>query len=148
MKKILVFICLALCMLMLVCSCGGNTDTNTDTNSDTQKDTETDSNVDSSQDTDIDTGIDLNDGKYRVFVCNEAGEGIAGAFVQYCLEDVCQFGETDANGYIDIPSGEYHVQRVDDLNEAYESIVYETGSEPHFEGDSKLITIILNLKAE
>ncbi len=156
MKKILVFICLALCMLLFVCSCGGgsDTDTQTDTNTDTQADTSTDTNTDTSSDTSSDSdtdeagdsGIDLNDGKYRVFVCNEDGEGIAGAFVQYCLDALCQFGETDADGYIEIPSGEYHVQRVDDVNEEYASVVYEVGSEPHFEADSKLITIVLTLK--
>ena len=143
MKKFLAFLCLALCMIMLACSCGGNdTDTNTDTSTDTDSSTDTnvDTNVDSSE------GVDLNDGKYRVFVCNENGEAIVGAFVQYCLDKLCQFGETDANGYLVIPSGEYHVQRVDDLTGTCESVVYEAGSEPHFEGDSKLITIELKLK--
>lgn len=150
MKKILVFLCLALCMILLVCSCGGNndTDTNTDTNSDTSSDTEASTNTDTSTDTDdtVDTGINLNDGKYRVFVCNEDGEAIAEAFVQYCLDELCTFGATDANGYLEIPSGEYHIQRVDDQYGVYESMIYEAGSELHFEGDNKLITITLTLK--
>lgn len=148
MKKILAFICLALCMMLLVCSCGGgnDTDTNTDTNTDTDTQASTNTDTDTNTDTSVDTGVDLNDGKYRVFVCNENGEGIADAFVQYCLDESCAFGATDANGYIEIPSGEYHVQRVDDQNGTYASVVYETGSELHFEDDSKLITIVLKLK--
>lgn len=148
MKKILVFICLALSMLLLVCSCGGGNDTDTDTsvNSDTQASTNTDTSADTNTDTDTDTGVDVNDGKYRVFVCNEAGEAIKGAFVQFCLAESCSFGETDANGYLEIPSGEYHIQRVDDLGGVYEAVVYEAGSEPHFEAGSKLITIVLKAK--
>lgn len=145
MKKILVFICLALSMLLLVCSCGGGNDTDTDTsaNSDTQASTNTDTSTDSS--TDTDTGVDVNDGKYRVFVCDENGKGIAGAWVQICNPQACVPVETDANGYIDVPSSDYHVQRVDDVSGLYESVVYEE-NEPHFEGDSKLITIVLKTK--
>jgi len=136
MKKILVFLCLALCMLLLVCSCGGN-DTDTDTNTDTS------SEVDTSSDTN--NGPDLNDGKYRVFVCDKDGNPIAGAVVQFCI-DVCSFDETDEFGYVVIPSGEYHIQRVDDQHGVYESVIYEGGKEPHFENGSKLITITLESK--
>lgn len=148
MKKLLVFICLALCMALFVCSCGGgnDTDTNTDTNTDTQASTNTDTNTDSQ--TPDDSDIIINEEKYRVFVCNEDGVGIAGAFVQYCVDEVCLFGETDENGYVEVPSGAYHVQRVDVSTGDYHSIVFENGKEPHFEGDSKVITVELDRKAK
>lgn len=147
MKKLLVFICLALCMLLLVCSCGGNdTDTNTATNTDTAADTNSDTNTDTSTDTDTDT--DVQEEKYRVFVCNEAGEGIADAVIQYCLDTMCQVGFADANGYLEIPSSEYHIQRVDDAYEVYESAIYPDDAPLHFEDGSKLITIVLKAKAE
>ena len=150
MKKLLVFICLALCMALFVCSCGGgnDTDTNTDTNTDTQSSTNTDTNTDTDSQTPDDSDIIINEEKYRVFVCNEDGVGIAGAFVQYCVDDVCLFGETDENGYVEVPSGAYHVQRVDVSTGDYHSIVFEQGKEPHFEGDSKVITVVLDRKAK
>ncbi len=152
MKKLLVFICLALCMMLLVCSCGGNTDTDTntesntdtasdstvlDTNSDTTTDTETDNN------TPDDSDIIINDELYKVFVCDEDGNGLANIFVQYCEETVCLFGYTDANGYIVVPSNEYHVALVVDESGEYEGATYDASNYPSFEGDSKVITIIL-----
>ena len=146
MKKILVVICLALCMILFVCSCGGgnDTDTNTDTNTDTQASTNTD--TDSSQTPD-DSDIIINEEKYRVFVCNEAGEGIEGIYVQFCTDQMCDFKPTDANGYLEIPTGEHHIASITDENGVYEDIVYSEAEYLHFEGDSKLITIVLTKKS-
>ena len=158
MKRILVLICLMLCMVLLVCSCGGNTDTDTskdttsdttsDTNSDTNTDTNSDTNTDTSADSNVDntpddSGIDLNDGKYRVFVCDENGNGIAGAFVQFCKDDLCDFGETDGAGYLEIPSNEYHIALVQDQSGVYPQITYDETNYPVFEDGSTLITIQL-----
>ena len=152
MKKLLVFICLALCMMLLVCSCGGNTDTdtNTESNTDTASDsTVLDTNSDTTTDTDTDNNtpddsdIIINDELYKVFVCDEDGNGIAGAFVQFCKDTVCDFGETDANGYLVVPSGEYHVALVLDQSGTYPQVTYDESNYPSFEGDSKVITIIL-----
>ena len=157
MKKLLVLICLALCMVLLVCSCGGNTDTDTDTSketideTDTNKDTGsdvTDTNTDSDKgsETPDDSGINLNDGKYRVFVCDETGKGIGDIFVQFCKDNLCDFGSTDASGYVEIPSGEYHVAFLTDESNTYADITYDESNYPSFEGDSKLITITLTKK--
>lgn len=152
MKKLLVFICLALCMMLLVCSCGGNTDTdtNTESNTDTASDsTVLDTNSDTTTDTDTDNNtpddsdIIINDELYKVFVCDEEGNGIAGAFVQFCKDDLCDFGETDANGYLVVPSGEYHVAFVLDQSGTYPQVTYDESNYPSFEGDSKVITVIL-----
>ena len=149
MKRILVLICLMLCMVLLVCSCGGNTtDTNTDTASDTMTDTNSDTNSDITSDTNTDStpndsGINLNDGKYRVFVCDENGKGIAGAFVQFCKDDLCDFGETDGAGYLEIPSNEYHIALVQDQSGVYPQITYDETNYPVFENGSTLITITL-----
>ena len=153
MKRFLLLICLMLCMVLLVCSCGGNTtDTNTDTASDTTSDTMTDTNSDTNSDitsdtntdsTPNDSGINLNDGKYRVFVCDENGKGIAGAFVQFCTDDMCDFGETDGAGYLEIPSSEYHIALVQDQSGVYPQITYDETNYPVFENGSTLITITL-----
>lgn len=146
MKRILVLICLMLCMVLLVCSCGGNTDTDTskdttsDTNSDIASDTNSDTNTDQTPD---DSGINLNDGKYRVFVCDENGNGISGAFVQFCKDDLCDFGETDGAGYLEIPSNEYHIALVQDQSGVYPQITYDETNYPVFEDGSTLITITL-----
>ena len=142
MKRILVLICLMLCMVLLVCSCGGNTDTSTDTSKDTTVDTTTDTSTDTGNTPD-DNGINLNDGKYRVFVCDENGNGIAGAFVQFCKDDLCDFGETDMAGYLEIPSGDYHVALVMDQSGVYPQITYDESNYPVFEDGSTLITIQL-----
>ena len=149
MKRFLLLICLMLCMVLLVCSCGGNTtDTNTDTASDTMTDTNSDTNSDITSDTNTDStpndsGINLNDGKYRVFVCDENGKGIAGAFVQFCKDDLCDFGETDGAGYLEIPSNEYHIALVQDQSGVYPQITYDETNYPVFENGSTLITITL-----
>ncbi len=154
MKKLLIFLCLALC-IVLACSCGGNdTDTNTDTGSDTQasqdtsSDTNTNSdvNTDTDTNTDVDTGVDLNDGKYRVFVCDNDGNAIEGVWVQFCEEKTCNFLATDANGYVEIPGAEYHIAGVTDENGVYKNIVYSEAEYLHFEQGSKLITITLEKK--
>ena len=162
MKKLLVLISLALCMMLLVCSCGGNNDTDTskdttsdsvvnnDTNadksSDTLDDSTTDTDSDKGSETPDDSGINLNDGKYRVFVCDETGKGIGDIFVLFCKDNLCDFGSTDASGYIEIPSGEYHVSSIEDENGTYANITYDESNYPSFEGDSKLITITLTKK--
>ena len=139
-------------MMLLVCSCGGNTDTdtNTESNTDTASDsTVLDTNSDTTTDTDTDNNtpndsdIIINDDLYKVFVCDEEGNGIAGAFVQFCKDDLCDFGETDANGYLVVPSGEYHVALVLDQSGVYPQVTYDESNYPSFEGDSKVITIIL-----
>jgi hypothetical protein len=146
-------------MVLLVCSCGGNTDTSTDTTKETVDETDTsiDTNTDTDSsvtdtDTDVDTNtdsdsqgneVDLNDGKYRIFVCDEDGNGLASIFVQYCTEEMCLFDYTDANGYIVVPSNEYHVALVVDEAGVYQGATYDASNYPVFEGDSKIITIIL-----
>lgn len=157
MKKLLVLISLALCMMLLVCSCGGNTDTNTDTSKETidetdtsidtgsdVTDTNTDTDSDKGSETPDDSGINLNDGKYRVFVCDENGKGIAGVFVQFCKDDICDFGETDAAGYLEIPTSEYHVAYILDQSGVYPEITYNETNYPVFENGSTLITITLS----
>ena len=147
MKKLLILLCLTLCMALLICSCGGNTDTDTDTSAETVDETDTNKDTgsdvtDTNTDTDSDK-IDLNDGKYRLFVCDEDGKGIADLFVQFCKDDLCDFGSTDANGYVEIPSGEYHIALIVDESGTYAGATYDESNYPAFEGDSKLITIIL-----
>ena len=148
MKKLLILICLALCMMLLVCSCDTSNDTTNDSvvNSDTNTDTNTDTTVDTNDETPDDNGIDLNDGKYRVFVCDENGNGIAGAFVQFCKADLCDYGETDRAGYIEIPSGEYHIALVLDQSGVYPQITYDESNYPTFEDGNTLITITLTLE--
>ena len=158
MKKLLILICLSLCMMLLVCSCGGNNDTdtskdttsdsvvNSDTNADTSDDSTTDTDSDKGSETTADSGINLNDGKYRVFVCDETGKGIGDIFVQFCKDNLCDFGSTDASGYLEIPSGEYHIALLVDESGTYADITYDESNYPEFEGDSKLITIILEKK--
>lgn len=153
MKKLLVFICLALCMMLLVCSCGGNTDTNTDTTKETVDNTDTsiDTNTNTDTDTNTDTGsttpdnsdIIIDDNLYKVFVCDEEGNGLSNVFVQYCKDDLCNYNTTDENGYVVLPSGEYHVSFVQDLSGTYPQITYDASNYPVFEGDSKVITVIL-----
>ena len=145
-------------MALLVCSCGGNTDTDTskDTQSETTSDTVSDTNSEASSDTETDTETDtesdatpdnsdiiINDNLYKVFVCDEEGNGLANIFVQYCTNEVCLFGYTDANGYIVVPSNEYHVALVVDEAGVYAGATYDASNYPEFEGDSKLITVIL-----
>lgn len=152
MKKLLVFICLALCMALFVCSCGnGNdTDTNTDTSTDTQASTNTDTNTDTNNDsqTPDDSDINLEDGKYRVFVCDEDGKGIEGIYVQFCTDEICDFKPTDKNGFLEIPSSEHHIASLTDENGFYHDVVYDEDEYLSFEGDSKLITIVLVRKAK
>ena len=143
-------------MVLLVCSCGGNTDT--DTSKDTQSETTSDTVLDTSSDTNTDTETDTNtdtdntpddsdtiieDNLYKIFICDEEGNGLANIFVQYCTNEVCLFGYTDANGYIVVPSNEYHVALVVDEAGVYAGATYDASNYPEFEGDSKLITIIL-----
>ncbi len=149
MKKLLVFICLALCMMLLVCSCGGNTDTNTDTTKETVG--KTDTSIDTNTNTDTDTGsttpdnsdIIIDDNLYKIFICDEDGNGLSSIFVQYCTEEMCLFDYTDANGYIVVPSNEYHVALIVDEAGVYQGATYDASNYPVFEGDSKVITVIL-----
>lgn len=153
MKKLLVFICLALCMMLLVCSCGGNTDTNTDTTKETVDNTDTsiDTNTNTDTDTNTDTGsttpdnsdIIIDDNLYKIFICDEDGNGLSNIFVQYCTEEMCLFDYTDANGYIVVPSNEYHVALIVDEAGVYQGATYDASNYPVFEGDSKVITVIL-----
>ena len=153
MKKLLVFICLALCMMLLVCSCGGNTDTNTDTTKETvdKTDTSIDTNTNTDTDTNTDTGsttpdnsdIIIDDNLYKIFICDEDGNGLSNIFVQYCTEEQCKFDYTDANGYIVVPSNEYHVALIVDEAGVYQGATYDASNYPVFEGDSKVITVIL-----
>lgn len=134
MKKILVFICLALCALMLVCSCGGeNTDTSSDTgsNTDSSKDSVVDSTVDSSKDEE----------SYRALVCDKDGNPIANVIVNYCQGENCSFGVTGKDGYVTIPSADYHVTGVSSAGAT--GYVFPEEVEIYFENGSKLITIVL-----
>ena len=50
---------------------------------------------------------------YRVVVNDEAGKPVPGVIVQFCSDQFCQMGETDADGiaaYPDSPEGVYHVK--------------------------------------
>ena len=50
---------------------------------------------------------------YRVVVNDEAGKPVPGVMVQFCSDQFCQMGETDADGiaaYPDSPEGVYHVK--------------------------------------
>ena len=149
MKKLLVLICLMLCMALLVCSCGGNTDTDTskdtqsETTSDTVLDTSSDTNTDTNTDTDTSNDSDVIEDEYKIFICDEEGNGLANIFVQYCTDEMCLFDYTDANGYIVVPSNEYHVALVVDEAGVYAGATYDASNYPEFEGDSKLITVIL-----
>lgn len=153
MKKLLVFICLALCMMLLVCSCGGNTDTNTDTTKetvdntdtsiDTNTNTDTDTNTDAGSTTPDNSDIIIDDNLYKIFICDEDGNGLSNIFVQYCTEEMCLFDYTDANGYIAVPSNEYHVALIVDEAGVYQGATYDASNYPVFEGDSKVITVIL-----
>lgn len=148
MKKILVFICLALCMVLFVCSCGGNnTDTSStnDTTSDTANDTTSDVTSDTTSDTPSDSDIITDDGKYRAFVCDSEGNPIKGVIVNFCEGDNCSFGVSDKTGYVVLPSGSYHVTGVS--SGGAQGYVFPESYEAYFEGDSKIITITLE-KAE
>ena len=144
MKKILVFICLALCMVLFVCSCGGN---NTDTSSTNDTTSDTTSNVtsDTTSDTPSDSDIITDDGKYRAFVCDSEGNPIKGVIVNFCDGDNCSFGVSDKTGYVVLPSGSYHVTGVS--SGGAQGYVFPESYEAYFEGDSKIITITLE-KAE
>lgn len=140
MKKILVFLCLALCMLLLVCSCGGNsTDTNTDTNTDSE--VVTDTNTDTSADTNTDTDTDVQDEKYRAFVCDADGNPIANVIVNFCEGTNCSFKVTGKDGYVELPSANYHVTGVSSAGAT--GYVFPEELEVYFEEGSKLITITL-----
>lgn len=43
---------------------------------------------------------------YRVITCDESGAPVAGVMVQFCSDQVCQMGETDADGIATFDSDE------------------------------------------
>lgn len=116
--------CVMLCASLLVCSCGEDDNKDTDTATDT------------------DAGVNLNDGKYRVQVVGSDGKAIEGAMVQVCTEAACEIFYTDANGYIEVPSAEYHFSSAIDLagnyNDCYEEKTFAEGE--------TLIVVVLEAK--
>ncbi len=72
MRKFLIVLCLMLCMVFLICSCGNgdDTDTNTDTSKDTQSDTGTNTDKNTDTDTDTDTSAPK---KYSIVWFDENG---------------------------------------------------------------------------
>ena len=146
MKRILVFICLALCMILFVCSCGGsNTDTSSTKDSTNASDTASDTSKDTNSDTPSDSDIITDDGKYRAFVCDSEGNPIKNVIVNFCEGTNCSFGVSDKTGYVVLPSGSYHVTGVS--SGGAQGYVFPETLELYFEGDSRVITITLE-KAE
>ena len=144
MKKLLVFLCLALSMILFVCSCGGNntdTSSNTESNTGSTVDTSTDTGSEGGSDVTTDTGINLNDGKYRAFVCDSEGNPIANVIVNFCEGTNCSFKVTGKDGYVELPSASYHVTGVSSAGAT--GYVFPAEVEIYFEEGSTLITITL-----
>jgi predicted ribosomally synthesized peptide with SipW-like signal peptide len=87
--------------------------------------------------------IIIDDNLYKIFICDEDGNGLSNIFVQYCTEEQCKIDYTDANGYIVVPSNEYHVALIVDEAGVYQGATYDASNYPVFEGDSKVITVTL-----
>lgn len=162
MKKItliLVAICMVLCLAFAVSCSNNQADTNTDTSSNTSTDTNTttdtgatettDTESDMTTDTESDVTTDEVVDEYRVYVVDKDGNPIKLALVTFCNyvgeTQVCETGFTNVNGYVVIPSAEYHVSGVTPTSGNYAS---QTGLEIHFEEGSKTITVTLEDAAE
>ena len=48
---------------------------------------------------------------YRVITCDESGAPVAGVMIQFCNDQMCQMGETDADGIavFDTAEGDYYI---------------------------------------
>lgn len=98
MKKIILL--MVMCMsLLLMAACGSS--------GGSEKAAPAESEKASSAESDNQSDI------YRVIVNDEAGKPVQGAMVQFCSDQFCQMGETDADGivsYPDTPEGSYHAK--------------------------------------
>ena len=96
---------LALCMLLCLCACGGDSETTTAGGKETTAATTTPAVTD-------ETTVPADDGKvtYSVTVVDEDGNPIAGAMVQMCL-DTCLPGMTNESGVAEftLEEAEYKV---------------------------------------
>lgn len=84
---------------------------------------------------------DSNDA-YRVVVTDESGAGVQGVMVQFCSEQLCEMGETDADGvavFADQEEGSYTVH-VFSVPDGYE----EDGTE--YEAPEKYGDVNITLK--
>ena len=94
MKKVLAV--LMMCMtMMILAACGGGTGAG------------------SGQKATTAAAVEKAADMYRVVVKDEAGKPVEGVMVQFCSDQFCQMGETDADGiaaYPDSPEGAYHVK--------------------------------------
>lgn len=132
--KNILMLALALCLVFSLCACGNNNDNNTDETpapSSTQEETQESTNA--------------NDGKvtYTVTVVDEAGNPVAGALVQLCLES-CVPSVTNAEGKAtyNVEEADYKVSFVS-FPEGYTSDVNEF----HFEAGSYELTLTLKAAA-
>lgn len=148
MKKIsllIMILCLALCLVFAVSCTDPDTgsDTDTSTNTDTDIASESDVASESDADSDPDAAVD----EYRVYIKDEAGNPlklVKVTFCDYVVENICKSAITNANGYVVIPSENYHVSGVKDLNGTYVEL---TDLEVHFQEGSMTIEIVLMDKA-
>ena len=144
MKKIsllIMILCLALCLVFAV-SCS-DPDTGSDTDTSTNTDTDIASESDVASDSDVDSDSDVAVDEYRVYIKDEAGNPlklVKVTFCDYVVENICKSAITNANGYVVIPSENYHVSGVKDLNGTYVEL---TDLEVHFQEGSMTIEIVL-----
>ena len=105
MKRIFATI-LMLCMVFTLTACGGNGNGDTEKNTqDSQSESTVDKNTEDNKDTQVDDGKIV----YKVTVVDEAGNPVAGAMVQMCLDScvpartadtgVAEFNLVEAEGY-------------------------------------------------
>ena len=150
MKKIsllIMILCLALCLVFAVACTDPNKDTDTDTNSNTDVNTDVNTESDVASDSDVDSDSDEVINEYRVYIKDEDGNPlnlVKVTFCDYVVENICKSAITNANGYIVVPSENYHVSGVKDLNGKYVEL---SELEIHFQEGSKTIEIVLMDKA-
>ena len=154
MKKIsllIMILCLALCLVFAVACTDPNKDTDTDTNSNTDVNTDVNTESDVASDSDVDSDVDSDSdeviNEYRVYIKDEDGNPlnlVKVTFCDYVVENICKSAITNANGYIVVPSENYHVSGVKDLNGKYVEL---SELEIHFQEGSKTIEIVLMDKA-
>ena len=138
LSALLVVLCLALCLVFVVACNNDDDDTSTNTSTDTATDTATDTSTESL----------IPDG-FGIFVCDEDGNGIPGAFVQYCKTDgKCVTKFTNSLGYIvdEEIDTTFYVALVtcedDEGNALYEMFTGHID----FTEENKLVTITLTAK--
>ena len=148
MKKIsllIMILCLALCLVFAVACTDPDTGSDTDTSTNTDTDIGSESDVASDSDVDSDSDEVINE--YRVYIKDEDGNPlnlVKVTFCDYVVENICKSAITNANGYIVVPSENYHVSGVKDLNGKYVEL---SELEIHFQEGSKTIEIVLMDKA-